>query len=175
MARIQWHGHTFTAKPIKELPDGGWLMEAQEHGARFTIGTKIKVQKREIIELASAEMPPSPDAGLAQLEAAMAEERKTLPTPAEIIANWRANKSATPEDQTQMPSKLSSLPGLVKSTAQEIEDQADKVASRLQNAKTGAGVALDKLNTVAADVEKSTAQIEDTVNQLTNGAPPLGE
>lgn len=79
MARVRWHGTEFRADPIRQLPNGNWLMEAREHGPRFSIGTEIEVRQGEIVEMAAAEMPASPDAGLKELEAGMAKERETLP------------------------------------------------------------------------------------------------
>lgn len=102
MARIHWQGHEFTADPVRQLSNGNWIMRAKQHGPRFTVGTEIEVTAKEIIEMAAAEKPP--DGGLTDedrdnigaairarssmsaLDLAMAEERKTLPTPAELIA-----------------------------------------------------------------------------------------
>lgn len=84
MARVRWHGHEFTADPIRQLPNGDWLMKTKGHGPRFTFGTEVMVKPDEIVEMAAAETPPSD--GLAELEAAMAEERKTLTPVAELLA-----------------------------------------------------------------------------------------
>lgn len=86
MARIRWHNQEFTADPIRQLPNGNWLMRSKQHGARFTVGSEIEVKQSEVMEMAAAEMPPSEAESMAALELAMAEERKTLPTPAELIA-----------------------------------------------------------------------------------------
>lgn len=83
--------------------------------------------------------------------------------------------SPQPQETADMSSKLAALPGLAKTVAANVEAQASATSDRLTKAQAGAGVAIDKLNTVAADVEKSTSDLEDVVNQLTNGAPPLGE
>lgn len=85
MARIRWHGATFSADPIRELPNGNWLMRAREHGPRFTAGTEIEVTKNEILEMAAAELPPDPDESRKALDAAMEEERKTLPPVADLL------------------------------------------------------------------------------------------
>lgn len=83
MAQVRWQGQSFAAKPIKQLPNGNWLMEAQEHGARFTIGTQIEVKAAEVESMDAA----APDAAVsaAQLETAMAEERKALPSFRELM------------------------------------------------------------------------------------------
>jgi len=86
MARIRWYGQEFTAEPIKQLPNGNWLMRSKEHGARFVPGTEIEVRQSEIIEMAAAEKPTDPKASLGMLEAAMAEERKTLTPVTELLA-----------------------------------------------------------------------------------------
>lgn len=86
MARIRWQGQEFRAEPVRQLPNGNWIMRAQSHGARFGIGTEIEVTPGEVLEMAAAESPADPTAGLSQLEAAMATERETLPSPQQIIA-----------------------------------------------------------------------------------------
>ncbi len=89
MARIRWNGQEFYADPVRKLPNGDWIMRAKQHGPRFTIGTEIAVAPNEIVEMASAEMPEDPQAAarsLADLDRAMAEERKTLTPVAELLA-----------------------------------------------------------------------------------------
>lgn len=86
MARIKWDGKPFSAAPVKQLSNGDWLMRALEHGPRFTVGTMLQVKKLDIISLDDKDTP-DPAARAAELEAAMAEERKTLPTVAELLAN----------------------------------------------------------------------------------------
>lgn len=97
MARINWHGGAFIAKPIEQLPNSDWLMEAQQHGPRFTIGTKIIVKAKDVIEMAAAETPPDPTAGAAALDQAMADERKTLPSVADLLQQDRV--TAQPKDK----------------------------------------------------------------------------
>jgi hypothetical protein len=45
--------------------------------------------QNEIVDMAAAEIPPAD--GQAELNAAMAKERETLPSPADLIAQHRAN------------------------------------------------------------------------------------
>jgi hypothetical protein len=92
MARVRWNGQEFLADPVRQNPDGSWVMTARAHTARTVPGTEITVQKAEIIEMAAAEQPGadhpsttirppidrSSTAGLAAVEAAMAAERATL-------------------------------------------------------------------------------------------------
>lgn len=97
MALIRWQGFEFHAEPIKQLPNGNYVMRAMQHGPRFVPGTEVEVTQHEIIEMASAETPPTHAEGLAALEAAMAEERKTVPTPAELIAKAPKTVVRNPE------------------------------------------------------------------------------
>lgn len=85
MARVRVFGQTFSATPVRRLPDGSWIMTANEHAARCVPGAEIKVAAAEIIEMAAAETP-DPAASQAALDAAMAEERKTLTPVAELLA-----------------------------------------------------------------------------------------
>jgi hypothetical protein len=90
MARVNLFGQEFRAEPIECRQDGSWKMRALEHTPRTFPGTIIEVRQSEIIEMAAAEAPDvSREKGLAELEAAMAEERKTLPTYAELVAKAR--------------------------------------------------------------------------------------
>lgn len=104
MARIRWHGAEYTAEPIRQLPNGNWLMRAKQHGPRFAVGSEIEVKRSEVIEMAAAELPPD-DAVVTEedksrltmvqlthsleleaIERGMAEERKALPPPQQLIA-----------------------------------------------------------------------------------------
>lgn len=84
MPRVQWHGQTFSAKLIETNPDGSHVMEAQEHGARFTLGTRILVKPSEVISVDEAPAP-TPTQSAAALQAAMDKERETLPTVDELL------------------------------------------------------------------------------------------
>lgn len=96
MARIRWHGQEFIADPVRQLENGNWIMTAREHGARFTVGTEIEVKPGEIVEMAAAEAPAA-DESQAKLEAAMAEERKTLPSVQELLKKGGDIKHDAPD------------------------------------------------------------------------------
>lgn len=100
MARVRWFGTEFIADPIEERPDGSWLMRSREHTGRLSVGTEFVAKPKEIIEMAAAEIPP-PAISMAALEAAMAEERKLLPSPQSLIAQAHGKK---PDGGTE-PSK----------------------------------------------------------------------
>jgi hypothetical protein len=61
MACVQVAGTTVYADPIEQLDNGDWLMRSRGHSPRFSIGDIIRIKPAEIIEIASAEMPLSPD------------------------------------------------------------------------------------------------------------------
>lgn len=94
MARIQWHGSTFLAEPKEQLPNGDWLMVMKEHGPRFTIGTLVRVTQKQVVEMAAAEMPDTPNAGLAALETGLAAERKEITPVGEMLSRARAKEPA---------------------------------------------------------------------------------
>lgn len=109
MARVTWRGETFAARPIAQNADGSWLMEATQHTGRTAPGTHITVQPSEIV---AGTMPaagqsdttqPLADNGQAALDAAMAEERKTLPTPAQLIAQFQAERGMKQGDPGAVP------------------------------------------------------------------------
>lgn len=100
MARVKFGGKEITADPVEQTKAGDYLMRARLHTARTSAGTLILVKQSEIIEMAAAETPgnaPMPadledKAGsLGALEAAMAAELKTLPSPSELIAKHQQN------------------------------------------------------------------------------------
>jgi hypothetical protein len=120
MARVRLAGITLTADPVEQKPNGKWMMRARSHTGRTSPGTMIEIDQSDIIEMAAAEMPgyapmpndltigpiPEDRVGMAELEKAMAEERKTLPTPAELIALHRKNTAegkTPPGRPTQAP------------------------------------------------------------------------
>lgn len=80
MARVRWHGTEFKAEPIRENPDGTFIMKALEHGPRFSIGTEIMVTTKEIVSMDAAEKP-APEQSLATLQQSLAAEREVTPLP----------------------------------------------------------------------------------------------
>src|SRR5712671_1079484 len=87
MARIRIFGQEMVATPIEQLDKDTWLMRAEQHTARTTVGTVIKVKRAEVIEMAAAEFPASNEGE--KTDRAMAEERKTLPSPEQVIETAR--------------------------------------------------------------------------------------
>lgn len=89
MARVRLFGQEFNADLVKDNGDGTWQAISREHTGRSAPGTTITVSQSEIVEAAAAELPPSPAASQSALDAAMAKERETLPSPADLIAQHR--------------------------------------------------------------------------------------
>lgn len=92
MAKVQWQGSVFCAKPLRRLPNGDWVMEAQEHGNRFCPGTMIRVTEREILDMADSEVPNTAKS-MNELIAALEVERKTLPTIDELLRKFREQET----------------------------------------------------------------------------------
>lgn len=72
-----------------------------------------------------------------------------------------------------MTSKLSTLAATAAGLTQSVEAAADASLTKLNAAQTKANDALAKLDAVTATIDKSGTDIENFVNQLTNGGPPL--
>lgn len=90
MARIRWNGIEYVGDPVRLLDDNKtWRFKMHQHGPRWAAGAEIDVKQGDIIEMAAAETPMVRDAGLAALEAAMAEGRETLPTVAQLLRTAR--------------------------------------------------------------------------------------
>jgi hypothetical protein len=85
MARVRLFGTEFNADPLYKV-EGGWIMRSHAHTSRCSQGTNIFVSHAEIIEMAAAEQPGPVPPGEDHLEAAMAAERETLPSFAEVDA-----------------------------------------------------------------------------------------
>ena len=104
MAQVKIFGALVNADPVEELANGDWKMRSRAHTPRLAPGTIFIAKKAEIVEMAAAEMAPDTNSpGLAALEAGMAEERKTLPTPQELIAQVRAANTAATEPPAGRP------------------------------------------------------------------------
>jgi hypothetical protein len=118
MARVRIFGSIFPAKVLKDNGDGTYQMEAKQASARTAVGTVFTATAAEVVEMAAAEIPPSgavaqpgsavaaatpapapSNDGAGALEAAMAEERKTLPTPADLLAAFRQDKGIVTKGQ----------------------------------------------------------------------------
>lgn len=96
MALIKWNGSKHvSAEPVKQLSNGDWLMRTLEAGARFTLGTMIQVKADDIVNMDDTRAEPA--ARAAELEQALAEERKGLPTVAELLAKAKGEPEAAPE------------------------------------------------------------------------------
>ena len=89
MATIRWHGTEYVGEPVRLLDNGDWVFKMHQHGPRWAAGAEIQVKQSEIVEMAAAETPIVRDAGLAELDAAMAKDRETLPTVQDLIAAAR--------------------------------------------------------------------------------------
>lgn len=96
MATVRMGGFTFQADVIEQTLAGDWLVRARQHTGRTSPGTTVLVKDSEITmapgekpvtatDLNPVLGPAAPSAGLADLEAAMAEERKTLPPVTELL------------------------------------------------------------------------------------------
>lgn len=120
MARVRFDGSVITADPVVELANGGFRMRSRQHAPRLSIGTEFEVTKGDVVEMAAAEMPanspipqdltighmPQDSIGLAELEFAMAQERLTLQSPAELIKQHQqeiAEGKTLPGRPTQPP------------------------------------------------------------------------
>lgn len=110
MAIVRMFGQQFAVDLVQKLGLDAkgkqlWKAVSRAHTGRTVPGTTITVSQSEIVEMAAAEMPPdngsevsvsSPPslqhtaASQAALEAGMAAERESLPTPADLIAQHRA-------------------------------------------------------------------------------------
>ena len=177
MATVSWNGAKFYAAPVQELPNGDWLMKMQQHGPRFSIGTTVRIKASEIIELASAEMPPTD--GAAELQAAMDARPANMLTPAQIIANWHAGTLNTAPAQPNTPaaptvavaaSALSgaSLPSPALQPAQQPQDPAmsSKLAALPGLAQDFAASVNSLADTTAARLQKAKAGAGAVVDKL---------
>ena len=59
MAKITWGGTVYSARHAGPAKDGWHYFLMDEHGPRFTIGTKVLVQTHDIVEFD----PPAPEEG----------------------------------------------------------------------------------------------------------------
>lgn len=201
MARVVWHGREFLAKPISQNPDGSWLMESMQHTARLAVGTRFIAQPGEVVEgsMPAAGQPDTTaapaDNGQAALDAAMAAERKTLASPADLIAQFQASKKgdagAVPPGPTVAPStapkavrgprmnlealkaKLAEAKGVVPDVMNEIAMQADAVIMQRDALKAKGRAAFAPHNQMLAESSKGLDEVAEALNVLSNGGPPL--
>lgn len=82
MAIVRFDEERVRADPIRKQGNG-WLMKSLQHAGRLSVGTEFFVFDDDIITM--VDTVGRPDHGRATLEAAMAAERETLPTPAQVI------------------------------------------------------------------------------------------
>jgi hypothetical protein len=120
VAQVKIFGTIVSADVVRQETNGEWLMRSRVHAARLSPGTQFLAKKNEIIQMDAAEVPgyaPIPSdleekLSLAELERAMAEERKTLPSPAELITQHQksiAEGKTLPGRPIQAPSSTAGL------------------------------------------------------------------
>jgi hypothetical protein len=170
MAQVRFAGSIIKARPLEQLATGDWLMEAQGHGPRFAVGTKIKVKKSEIVEMAAAEMPMAPSTLAPGAVAPLLINPNLPPLTKPGIVPVKPQPLAQDNDEM---SKLSQLAATAAETHKEIEAGADASLDRLTHARTKAKAGLAKLDKLSDAVEKGITDIEDMANQISNGGPPL--
>lgn len=87
MAIVKFDGQQVQCKPVRQVNGStDWIMSSLQHTARLTYGTYFRVTADEIVKIDEHEVGvPGSRMGMAELEAAMAAERETLPTPAQVI------------------------------------------------------------------------------------------
>lgn len=113
MARVKFGGIELNAEPIRQIDTDTWEMRAMQHTGRTAPGTiiTVSVSKNEILSMAAAEMPPSAVVQSAtDLEVGMAKERETLPSPAALIAQARADKTSAPNTMPPTANPAVSVP-----------------------------------------------------------------
>lgn len=207
MARVTWNGETFLAKPIEQNPDGSWVMEALQHTGRTVPGTRITVQQNEIVP-GSMPAPGQPDTtaapadtGQAALDAAMAEERKTLVSPADLIAQFQASKKDSPQGDTgavppgptpapaaapnsqargpnlmsieALKAKLATAAGVVAEVEADISAKADAIIGRRDELKAKSTQAFAPHNSMLDEASKGLDDVTNALTVLSNGGPPL--
>lgn len=171
MAKITWRGETFLAKPIRQNPDGSWVMEALQHSGRTVPGTRITVLASEIVKGTMDEAPAESNSGQAALDAGMAQERKTLPTPAELIAQAQGKSQgdtgAVPPGPTPAPvvapnSQTRGI-GLMSTEAQTAQRAAiERVKAKLKRA---AGVLPEVMHHLEANADLIVQKGDDVMNR----------
>ena len=188
MARVRWFGTTLAADPVKENPDGSWDMIARSHTARTVPGTRIYVQKSEIVSMDPI-AAPDVTASQAALEAAMAEERKTLTPVADLLARAPKTVVSVPPGPTQAPSPARQQPSSSMSQADRfrekvmkmtdegkkltdtLELRVDKFLARVDQVKEHADKAFGAHETMLDMHEAGVQHVEDSLRLLDNGGP----
>lgn len=70
-------------------------------------------------------------------------------------------------------SKLSELANSINAAVKGVEEEANRALTRLNSARDNATLGIAKIDGITASIEKSTKDIENFTNQITNGGPPL--
>jgi hypothetical protein len=68
-------------------------------------------------------------------------------------------------------SKLSELAANITAAQKDVEAEAERALARMTAAKTNALKSVAKVDGISAGIEKSTQDIENFTNQLSNGGP----
>lgn len=86
MAIVRFDGERVRAEPIRKQGTG-WIMRSLQYAARLVPGTEFFVFADDVITMTPPDdgRPGAVADSRSNIDAAMAKERETLPTPAEVI------------------------------------------------------------------------------------------
>lgn len=101
MAKVKFDGQVVDCSKVRRV-DGSddWIMSSRQHAMRLSPGSHFRVTQDEIISMIDEiEGDAVPDAGLRDVEAAMARERETLPSVRQVIAEGRPIAHDAPNKQ----------------------------------------------------------------------------
>jgi hypothetical protein len=149
MATVRFMHAEIKAQPISQRPDGSWVMRAQSHGPRFTIGDQILIRPSEIISMEAAEMP--------------------------TVTYTTAPPSSPVTQDTHKMSKFSELAATVKSTVDGLEADADKRMARAADLKAKAAAGMARIDQIQDNYDAGLKDLENIANQLSNGGPLAGK
>lgn len=137
VAVVRFDGATIFASPIKQLPDGTWLMTSQSHHPRFTIGDRIIIAPNELMgitgeelaaQVAAEQQSQTPNTG--NLMAGNITEIDGLVTLTQTVASLKALAS---DAAKKFKGSVANLNDAV-TTTHQVSDQLDKASADIRNA-----------------------------------------
>ena len=147
VALVRFDGAPIFALPLKQMPDGTWLMKSQSHQPRFTIGDNIIVAPDELMGI----------------------------TGEELAAQAAAPPIIESQNIGDLMAEMKEIDGLVSltQTIASIKALASDAAKKFKGSVANLNDAVTTTHTVSESLDKAALDIRSALGVQSNAGPPL--
>lgn len=144
VAVVRFDGSTIFATPIKQNPDGTWLMTSQSHHPRFTIGQPIIIAPSELMGITGEELA------------------------AQVAAEQTPQTQNTGGSMTTNSTEIDGLVSLTQTVA-SLKALASDAAKKFKGSVANLTDAVNTTHTVSDSLDKASQDIRSALGVQSNG------